>query len=183
MNARFNWKLPLYGALGAVIIVLPKIVSGNQIGTFLFSVPVAGLTILFLLITAVRTLRSQCLAALLMLAVFCAASLLLFRASDAMRTTGRWLAQSKRYKAAVLTQPSLNGDLRHVEWDGWGFAGTGDTTEYLVFDPEDSLAGAAKSHSSGRFSGIPCEVPEVRRLESEWYTVRFYTDTVWDRCN
>src|ERR1700735_3317046 len=89
----------------------------------------------------------------------------------------RCLFLSRGYKSRVLPQVP-NEQLKHVEWDGWGFAGAGDTTEFLVFDPADSLAGAAKNHSSGRFSGIPCEVPEVRRLESEWYTVRFYTDTV-----
>ena len=50
------------------------------------------------------------------------------------------------------------------------------------FDPDDSLATAARSHLSGKFKGIPCEVSEVQRLENNWYTVLFYTDTSWDRC-
>jgi len=54
---------------------------------------------------------------------------------------------------------------------------------FLVFDPTDSLSAAAKSHSPGKFKGIPCEVPLVRRLESHWYTVRFYTDEYWGRRN
>jgi hypothetical protein len=38
-------------------------------------------------------------------------------------------------KRKVLAQPaSANGEFRHVEWDGWGWAGQ-DTTVYLVFDP------------------------------------------------
>jgi hypothetical protein len=62
--------------------------------------------------------------------------------------------------------------------DGWGFAGS-DTVVYVVFDPTNSLAGAAKSRAPGKFKGIPCEVSRVRRLESQWYSVVFYTDTDW----
>ena len=99
-----------------------------------------------------------------------------------MRSEVRWLWSSKTYKAQVLAQPvPANGDLRHIEWDGWGFAGN-DTVVYLVFDPTDSLATAASSHGPGKFKGIHCPVPEVRRLEKSWYTVLFYTDTAWNSC-
>ena len=66
-----------------------------------------------------------------------------------------------------------------MEWDGWGFAGAGDTTVYLVFDPSDLLLTEAGDHSSGKFAGIPCEVPLVHRLEDHWYTVLFHTDSDW----
>jgi hypothetical protein len=83
----------------------------------------------------------------------------------------------------VLNQPvPPDGTLKHTEWDGWGFAGAGDTTVYLVMDPSDKLAEAARSHSSGKFNGIPCAAVNVHRLERDWYTVMFYTDTVWDYC-
>ena len=65
---------------------------------------------------------------------------------------------------------------------GWGFPGAGDTTVYLVFDPNNSLAAAAHSHAPGKYNGLPCEVFKVRRLEIHWYTVQFYTDTAWDDC-
>jgi len=107
----------------------------------------------------------------------------LFENSHELHTTTRWLLWSKDYKADVLTQVSANGALRHIEWDGWGGFGAGDTYVYLVFDPYDSLSTAARSHSSGKFSGIPCEVYRVRRLESQYYTVVFYTNTEWDNCN
>jgi hypothetical protein len=94
----------------------------------------------------------------------------------------RWLAWSRAYKAKVLTQPhSSNGDLQHIEWDGWGWAGQ-DTVVYLVFDPTNSLSQAAISHQPGKYAGIPCEVPTVRQLESNWYTVRFYTNDEWHNC-
>ena len=91
----------------------------------------------------------------------------------------RWLVWSRSYKAEVLAQPdSANKELKHIEWDGWGWAGM-DTTVYLVFDPTDSLSQAANSHHSGKYSGIPCEVHLVRRLEDKWYTVQFYTNYDW----
>jgi hypothetical protein len=90
---------------------------------------------------------------------------------------------SKDYKTRVQAQPNLvNGSLKHIEWDGWGFAGA-NTVEYLIFDPNDSLWTAARSHSSGKFSGLPCEVLRVRRLDSHYYSVLFYTETDWDHCN
>lgn len=119
-----------------------------------------------------------------MIVVFCIVSWLLFKSSDDVRTTVRWLVRSKTYKAKVLAQPNpADSELKHVEWDGWGFPGAGNTVAYLVFDPKDSLSTAAKSRSYGRFSGIPCEVFNVRRLENDWYAVYFYTDTDWDHCN
>ena len=69
-----------------------------------------------------------------------------------------------------------------MEWDGWGFPGAGDTNVYLVFDPSDSLISASKSRSPGKYKGMPCEIYRVRRLESQWYSVVFYTDTDWDHC-
>jgi hypothetical protein len=101
-----------------------------------------------------------------------------------VRTVARWLVRSHHYKAEVMVQPnSVNGELKHIEWDGWGFPGAGDTTVYLVFDPTDSLVAAAKTRQTGKFSGIPCEVFSVRRLERGWYTVQFYTDEWWGRRN
>jgi hypothetical protein len=61
------------------------------------------------------------------------------------KTTARWLLWSRDYKSKVLSQPSSSrGDLKHIEWDGWGWAGM-NTAVYLVFDPTDSLSPAAKN--------------------------------------
>lgn len=62
-----------------------------------------------------------------------------------------------------------------------GFAGE-DTFVYIVFDPCDSLSAPANDHLSGKFTGISCAVGRVHRLEKHWYTVTFYTDTSWGRC-
>ncbi len=101
-----------------------------------------------------------------------------------IRTVARWALWSHDYKSRVLAQPvAVNGELRHIEWDAWGYPGAGNTTVYLVFDPTDSLLAAAVSHQPGKLGGIPCEVPSVRRMESHWYTVQFYTDESWGKCN
>ncbi len=101
-----------------------------------------------------------------------------------IRSTTKWFMWSQRYKSEVLAQSGgTAGELKHIEWDGWGFPGAGDTTVYLVYNPTDSLSVAAKSHQPGKFVGIPCEVPRVSRLESQWYAVRFYTDEWWGRRN
>jgi len=100
-----------------------------------------------------------------------------------IRSAARWMVWSHGYKKEVLAQPAAaNGDLKHIDWDGWGFAGS-DTSAFLVFDPTDSLSAAARSRQPGKFNGIPCEVFLVRRLESHWYTVQNYTNQGWGACN
>jgi hypothetical protein len=99
-----------------------------------------------------------------------------------IRSAARWFVWSHRYKAEVLAEPNATGELKHIEWDGWGWAGQ-DTTVYLVFDPTDSLSTAWRNHRPGKFNGIPCEVPVVDRMEKSWYAVQFYTDEWWGRRN
>jgi hypothetical protein len=111
-----------------------------------------------------------------------AAALLMSVGCQKSSDAARWLARSRNYKSEVLAQPTAVGELKHIEWDGWGWGGQ-DTTVYLVYDPADSLAAAAKGQKPGKFNGIPCEVLRVRRLESYWYTVQFYTNEFWGRSN
>jgi len=59
-----------------------------------------------------------------------------------IRTATKWFLWSQRYKSEVLAQSGgAAGELKHIEWDGWGWVG--DTTVYLVFDSTDSLSVAA----------------------------------------
>jgi len=103
--------------------------------------------------------------------------------AEGPHTRIRWLFRSREYKARVLASTNAGkSELRHIEWDGWGGFGAGDTTEYLVFDPTDSLRIPANNRESGQFSGLPCAVARVRHLETHWYTVSFYTDNDWDHC-
>ncbi len=124
----------------------------------------------------------QSLAVLSMLAVYCGVSWIMASNSAEIRADGRWLLWANKYKARALALgPPKDGDLQHMEWDVYGWVGM-DTTVYLVFDPNDSLAAAAKGRTSGKFKGIPCEVPLVHRLERHWYSVRFYTSSFWEQC-
>lgn len=91
-------------------------VLGNDIGTFLATALVAAIVGIILFVILLRTVRRQSVAALSTVVVFGAASWLLFRVSDDVRTTGRWLIESRKYKAAILAQPDpANGELKHAE--------------------------------------------------------------------
>ena len=70
-----------------------------------------------------------------------------------------------------------------MEWEGWGFPGAGNTVVYLVYEPADALAAASRKHTPGKYNGLPCTVYAVHRLEANWYTVQFYTDTDWTHCD
>jgi len=182
VTARFDWRLSIYGALAAFIFLLPITIYCSDI-TELFYVflaaPILGLLVLLLAVFA----KGRKLAILSVVLVYWAVSFVLLLNREPIRTAARWLLYSKDFKASVLAQQEPpNGELRHVEWDAWGWGGN-DTTVYLVFDPDDSLAAAAKSGQPGRYNGIPCKVPRVQRLQSRWYTVQFYTDTEWGKCS
>jgi hypothetical protein len=180
---RFNCWLPFYGLMGAVVVGLPMMIFGNGVLAFLATALLGTIIALVVVVIFFRTIRRQGMAGLSMVAIFIAASYVLLRVSDDVHTAGRWLLESGKYKAEILAQPdSTAGELKHADWDIWGFAGA-ETIVYLVFDPNDSLRAAAGSHSPGKYSGVPCEVPSVRRLEAHWYAVRFYTNTDWNHCS
>jgi hypothetical protein len=166
-----------------VVCILVAISESDGILYFFAVVPIISLFLISLAVYAAgRKKFRHCLAILSMLAVHLALSVALLKNYSAVRNTMRWSLWANRYKAEVLKQPSAaNGDFKHIEWDGWGFAGAGDTTVYLVFDPTDSLSEVAKNHKSGKFDGIPCTVPRVSRLEHRWYAVLFYTDERWGK--
>ncbi|HEY4948896.1 MAG TPA: hypothetical protein VIH88_01055 [Candidatus Acidoferrales bacterium] len=104
---------------------------------------------------------------LLVLSLFVVIASVLVWNYSAVKTEARWLLSSRHYKSDVLSEHSPpGGELKHIAWDGWGWAGQ-NTTVYLVFDPTDSLSMAAATHESGKFVGIPCDVPKVCRLERQ----------------
>jgi len=98
-----------------------------------------------------------------------------------VRATVKWLAFSRHYKSAVLSEPATNGELKHIEWDGWGGMPVGDWTAYVVFDPTDSLSAPSKSSTPAKYKGIPCDVILVRRLEKHWYSVVLEMNEFWDK--
>lgn len=173
--------------MGATVVFV-SLMAYSAYATFLyllFLAPAIFLTCLVqLVVAAIRRRPRQCLSMSLALVAFLGASWFLFKSESTIRPSIRWLLWSRRFKAEVLAQPApANGKLRHMEWEATGFAGVANRTSYLVFDPADSLAAAAKSHSPGNFTGMPCEVFSVLRLESHWYSVLFYTDEAWGQRN
>jgi hypothetical protein len=180
---RFNWRLPLYALLVALIVFIPAAICDSLILYIFVSIPLLSIIAALLIYAATGKKLRRCLSIVSMLVIYCAISVVLIVYDVKNSSAIRWWVWSHGYKARTLAQPaSANGELKHVEWDGWGWAGQ-DTTVYLVFDPADSLSAAAISHQPGKFNGIPCEVYLVRRLESHWYSVQFYTDEFWGRRN
>jgi hypothetical protein len=179
---RFNWRLLLYAATATVVVcILDALAESDGLVYLLAAAVVSLLSFALLLVAAIAKKFRICLTALSMLLVFWIVSFGMARNHYSIRNAARWSLWSRRYKAEVLAQPeTVNGELKHVEWDGWGFTGA-ETNVYLVFDPTDSLSTAAKNHMSGKFNGIPCKVPLVSRLENRWYAVRFYTDEGWGK--
>jgi hypothetical protein len=179
----FRYRFPAYVAGCSAITFLPLTVSSSDLAVMLYvfaAVPVVSFVLLFI---ARQRKGIQRLAALSVFGVFLVFTAILAKDFLKIRTAAQWAVHSRGYKAKVLAQSRFsNGHFGHVELQGWGFAGQ-DTVVYVVHDPKGSLAMAAKSGSPGAFSGLPCEVYRVRKLESDWYSVQFYTGTDWDHCN
>ena len=163
-------------------MILPMFFLGNDVLAVLLTIPLAVMIGIGVLIVAIRRIKRHRLAVFIMLLIFFILSWVFFKHSNDVRLNGRWLIHAKSYKAQVLNQSvGSAGELKHIEWDGWGFAGS-DTVVYLVFYPNDALAAAAKSKSPGTYEGLPCPVSRIHRLEHYWYTAFFYTDTDWRHC-
>jgi hypothetical protein len=182
----FNRRLVACAALVACALCSAIAVCQADTALFLYLFLVGPVLIVFSIALAIYAFvgkgRRNRLTLLATWAAVWAVAALFFFYHAQVRTAARWLAWSHDYKEKVLAQKApANGELRHTEWDAWGWGGE-DTTVFLVFDPGDSLSSAASIHQPGKFDGIPCAVPEVSRLERQWYAVRFYTNQDWQRC-
>lgn len=180
----FNWRLPIYAITAASVLLLLLFVwsADADLLYILIVAPIVCLVSFGLIIAAaVRRKFRRSLRMLLMLTLFLLISGTLLMSEAALRPRLRWFLFARNYKAQVIAQPiPVNGELKHVEWDGWGGVPVGDWTAYVVFDPSDILSEAAKSNSSGReFKGIPCDVDDIRRLESHWYSVTLSMNEFW----
>ena len=180
---QLDWRMPIYAALAAVLVFLPLVIRSNTDVLYIFVI-VPGLVLIGSCVLIYAAIRKK-LPIAVMVATFCAVSALVFLCNLQMRTFTRWFLWSGQYKNKVLAETTpVNGDLKHIEWDGWGWGGQ-DFSVFLVFDPTDSLSGPAQNNHSGKLNGIPCEVSGVRRMESHWYIVffDFYVDqSSWDSC-
>ena len=184
---RFTWPILVHAAASAAAIMLLLFVySSDPVVLFIFLIaPLACLLSFALLVIVILRQTGRTLAWLLAAVVFLVTSGTMLTTQDAIRPSLRWALWSHRIKAQVLAQAFRAEELKHFEWDGWGWGPTGDWTAYVVYDPTDSLLVAAKDSRQGiyrRYKGIPCEVDRVRRLESHWYSVVLGMNEEWDRC-
>lgn len=168
-------------ALAAFAVFVPVAVFGSAFAVLVYLYLFLPLGLSVGLIVALVLAKRHALSILAATVVFCAVTWMLFQNADAVKDTARWHLYGQRYQRRVLAEREQPGQLKHAVWDGWGLADS-ETTVYLVYDPSNALAAAAKHHTAGKFAGIPCSVPSVRRLASGWYAVEFYTDQSWNRC-
>jgi hypothetical protein len=181
-RASAQLAMPTCAALAAVLVFIPLVINPNTDFLYLFLI-VPGLLVLGICALIYAAIRKTRIA--VMVATFWVVSALLFVYNIPIRSFTRWLLWSRQYKSEVLAEPaSKNGDLKHIEWDGWGWGGQ-EFSVFLVFDPADSLSGPAKNGQWGRLNGIPCEVSRVRRMDSHWYIVFFdgyVSQSSWGSC-
>jgi hypothetical protein len=186
-RGRINWALPVGTGAGLLILSLALIVyTPYAVFPLAFVVlPLVCITLVVLLLIASirKRKRLQASTAAALVIVF-ATSFAVLKLQDSIRETLRWLLWSNRFKTELQASASYRpGELKHMEWQATGFAGVANDTLYLVFDPADALASAGQTGSPGKYTGLPCEVLKVRRLEAHWYSVRFYTDEAWGERN
>ncbi len=177
---RFDWRPPLYTAVLATIVFVPITFVSRfdfaEVGYLLFIAPVVAVVLL------IRALLRNRLTRFGTLLSYCVVTLIMVKSTIFWRAHGRWLLFGGEYKRAVLAQPQpLAGDLRHLEWDDWGLAGSG-TSAYLVFDPEDTLISRLRESKDGRINQYLCGASAINRLQAKWYSVVFYTNQFWEAC-
>jgi hypothetical protein len=186
-KSRVYWALPVGLSAGLLILslILIAYTPYAEFPLTLVAMPLFCIPLLVVLIVAVvrKRKRLRITVALALIAVF-AVWFAVLKLQEPVRESLRWLLWSNRFKAELQQAPSARpGELRHIVWEATGFAGVANNTIYLVFDPSDGLASAARSGSAGKYAGVPCGVLKVRRLENRWYSVRFYTDEAWGERN
>ena len=182
VKPQFNWRLPILAPIVALILFIPLVLWTPDFGPIVYSLFVTPIVCVALLI-AFFVSKHQKLTIVSMLVIFCASSWILDHNALDIRSHLRWLFQSHEYKTKLLAQPvPANGELRHTAWERYGWV-TINTDIDLVYDPNDALLNQLSTHDEGKFSGIPCPVRLVHRLEPHWFTVQFYTSTSWNECN
>lgn len=179
------WRIPLIvtSAVGTLLLGLFLYSPyGDDFYVFIVAPILCVILFVFLFAAAISREVRALFTVLLTLAGVLAASLVLLKNEEVVRSELRWLFRSQHYKAELLAQPNNGAEFKHLEWDSWGFVPVGNETVYLVYDPSDSLRSSAGRNEPPRVHGIPCNVVLIHRLERQWYSVRFYTDEEWGDC-
>ncbi len=177
-DSRYYWRLAGGLVASLVLTVLPVVFAESDLSGLLV-VAMTLITVAVLIIFAAVANGGRRRVTLSVLVVYALVPAFLLMHFWVFRDHARWFLLSSAYEAKVLAQPAAaNGELKHVVWDGAGFAGQ-DTDIYLVFDPTNSLAARVGGRPPVRAVGLPCVVDRITRLESHWYAVMFYTDIFW----
>src|ERR1700759_3847879 len=110
-------------AVSLLLTTLPLLLGNSGLAALL-CFGIAIVTALVLIVRTVTQWRKQRTLSLLTLAAYSLFAALLPTNYALVRDHVRWLCLSSIYKNRVFAQPvPANGQLRHTEWDGWGFAG------------------------------------------------------------
>jgi hypothetical protein len=180
-----HWRLPLVVLGIALVLGFLSITIDDNDGAQLllfFGIIPSLLATLVLLAYRKKGRHRRDIAILLMLSFGLA--WLIGRDFLEARTIARWMRYSTTYKARTFAHAvTPGGYLKHSEWDGWGFPGAGNTVMYVVFDANDTLSAQVHGKTSGPFTGIPCPVADIKRMEDQWYIVLFYTGSDWNHCS
>lgn len=195
-TSRPVWRIPLHATLVAVAVLLPLDVGWRDVAPLLNLLVVAPVLFLATIISFIyvviqsarsRLKRTLTLSLSLTLISLWGVATFLFFYQELIRDDGRWVIWSREYKAQILAQPAaLNGQFGHLRWDDYGGFGQ-DFTDFLVFDPTDSLV-TIEGNNSNKVTGIPCvQFAAARRLQHHWYIVSYpffvgdWTDD-WKNC-
>jgi len=181
-----DWRFTVIGTVTATLLLLLLFLFSSDPALYVLFLVVpciALLIIVLLLLLIFRRTRRLSAGLLLATATFLGTGIIGMRFERTLRPKVRWALFSHKFKLQVLSQSNQPpGKFKHVEWDGWGGAPVGDWTAYVVFDPADSLNRVAGHAVSGRVRGIPCDVLEIQRLETHWYSVTLKMDEWWEQC-
>lgn len=181
-----DWRFTVGGAVTATLLLFLLFLYSSDTALFVMFIVtpcVAILTIVLLLLLIFRRTRRLSVKLLLATVAFSATGIIGLRTEGTLRPKVRWAFFSHKFKLQVLSQPNHPPDaFKHVEWDGWGGAPVGDWTAYVVFDPTDSLNKVADHTVSGRVSGIPCDVLDIKKMEPQWYSVTLQMNEWWEQC-
>lgn len=175
-----GWRSTAIGTAAAILLLLSVCLLPDDLTPYylFLVVPCLATSAAVLLpLLAFRRTRRFSAGLLLAAAVFLCVSAVGLRFQRTLRPELRWALFSHKFKKEVLSQPVERSDeLRHVEWDAWGWGPVGDFTAYVVFDPDDSLQ--SKAHLTN-IRGIPGDVLDVDRLGPRWYSVTLLGDDPW----
>lgn len=184
----FSWKFSIGAAIAAAVVYLGLLCGASfDLHSFLYLyLLLPFLTILIFVVAAIPIFLKKKVhwrSILSAVVAYWAVSILLHHWCFTLRPHLRWLLFSNEFKAQVLAQGrNSSGQLRHIEWDGWGGFGA-DTNVYLVYDEQNTIAQVLRTRNSGRFPGIPCEAARVIQVSPKWYSVVLYTDYTWNECS